>query len=173
MSLREELRTTAPAEPSVLLPSAWRWVAPEDADSLPSPAHRRQLREARILAGGGSTLALGIHEGGRHPASLVAVARRASPEGFAAFVAQRHADAGAAHLGEDRRIVRWATERTATEPTKRLHYLAMVPGTRRTRAVEWIAAISPEGAPLPDDTVLLWAAAMDAVVGTLEWRRGA
>ncbi|MGO4681900.1 hypothetical protein [Microbacterium sp. 2MCAF23] len=82
---------------------------------------------------------------------------------------------GARPLDPHRLIARWA-QRVPVEQTggkivmTTVSYLIAIPGTRRTQAVRWTAAVAHSGALAPEDPALVaWERLMDAHLETFTW----
>jgi len=109
-------------------------------------------------------------------ASLVGLRRAATPElPLDAVVEDAVRNLGGVAVGEGHRMVRWTERRPVTVEgvdavSFMINYLIPIPGTRRTRAVQWTATVAHAPDLAEDDPVLTaWVALFDHHVATFTW----
>lgn len=112
------------------------------------------------------------------PASVIGTIVESTAERpLSATVTHAIADYGAIPLGPNRQIVRWIRPGTVTIQTERmatttLVYMIPVPGTQRTRAIQFTVPIAhPVDVPSDDDAIQRWVALFDAHIATFMWGR--
>lgn len=171
--LGEDDERTLVAQASTRLQSAGRadlarHLAQQVRDTLANL--RRQNAFCYALAGESApTWVLGA-------ASLVGMRRDATPElPLDAIVEDAIVNHAAQPLGGDERFVRWTERREVTldgekVATTMLNYMTPVPGSRRTRAVQWVVNVA-HAVDLPEDdpSLLAWNLLFDTHVASFTW----
>lgn len=201
-SLKDELLGVSPGIPPfrMILPEGWIGVTPDAAsrDTLLVQARARLVKEhrpelygqlrAQVEQSWGDIKRLNAFivmmagpdapDWAYLPASVIGTILESTPEApVSTIVTLAIREYGGIPLGPSRQIVRWMRESEVTLQAERigvttLIYAIPVPGTNRTRAVQFTVPIAhPVDVSKDDDAVQRWIELFDAHIATFAWRR--